>query len=625
MNNDRLQQYGVGLAGLSLSLILSACGGGGGDAEPASVTPTAPPSVIVPTLTPTSVPASGPALPGALLISEVSSNYLDQTGAWLEIYNSSAQDLLLNGVSLRTAGSGWRGAPESFLLPANTWVKAGGYLLVAAKMAQKRQNTDQIVYVSDFQSTPYWDENGAVELVKDGVTLDFVRFGNSTAMPVSAGAWLGSNVGAMPVTYGQSLVRLGDMKVNSRSKHDWTLVPFATPGGLNDVAAAAVDRDLDGIPDSAEVPGGTFAGIDYYAMGARVGQPDIFIQIDHMKSNDLGITPAKEAMQKVVDAFKVRNIAVHFDSGALYSNEFSPAKFNLGGSRVSKHNEVAYHQCLGMSEKFNCASIYDYKDQSMDIRRKQVFHYLMMANSQKEDGTVGSSGYAELIGNDIIVTLGDWGLNTSSTNEINKLINFQAATIMHELGHNLGLDHGGNEGANNKPNYYSVMNYLYQLTGLGSSAQSASAIDRYFFAKQANGLGWNSLCKLDAGPCSRDFRIDYSDGSGSRLDENNLSESAMIGRGSFGAYADWNLDQQFNRSSYALDLNDDSNKAYLHDYNDWGNLTLAFARVASGNSGASMKRSASVAAINPILNDKQRWSVETAPSASFMAAVRRAH
>jgi hypothetical protein len=40
---------------------------------------------------------------------------------------------------------------------------------------------------------------------------------------------------------------------------------------------------------------------------------------------------------------------------------------------------------------------------------------------------------------------------------------------MHELGHNLGLRHGGDEDSgddlegwkNNKPNYRSVMNYLY--------------------------------------------------------------------------------------------------------------------------------------------------------------------
>jgi hypothetical protein len=37
---------------------------------------------------------------------------------------------------------------------------------------------------------------------------------------------------------------------------------------------------------------------------------------------------------------------------------------------------------------------------------------------------------------------------------------------MHELGHNLGLTHGGFDNINHKPNYLSVMNYSFQLTGL---------------------------------------------------------------------------------------------------------------------------------------------------------------
>ena len=34
---------------------------------------------------------------------------------------------------------------------------------------------------------------------------------------------------------------------------------------------------------------------------------------------------------------------------------------------------------------------------------------------------------------------------------------------MHELGHNLGLRHGGGDNVNCKPNYYSVMSYSRQL------------------------------------------------------------------------------------------------------------------------------------------------------------------
>lgn len=39
-------------------------------------------------------------------------------------------------------------------------------------------------------------------------------------------------------------------------------------------------------------------------------------------------------------------------------------------------------------------------------------------------------------------------------------------TIIHELGHNLGLYHGGDIDCNGKPNYNSLMNYNHQFPGL---------------------------------------------------------------------------------------------------------------------------------------------------------------
>jgi hypothetical protein len=37
---------------------------------------------------------------------------------------------------------------------------------------------------------------------------------------------------------------------------------------------------------------------------------------------------------------------------------------------------------------------------------------------------------------------------------------------MHELGHNLGLRHGGADDTNFKPGYASVMNYAFQMSGI---------------------------------------------------------------------------------------------------------------------------------------------------------------
>ena len=60
---------------------------------------------------------------------------------------------------------------------------------------------------------------------------------------------------------------------------------------------------------------------------------------------------------------------------------------------------------------------------------------------------------------DFIVSLGGWSSNPGTENE-------QAGTFMHEFGHNLGLRHGGDNHDQWKPNYLSIMNYVFQTRGL---------------------------------------------------------------------------------------------------------------------------------------------------------------
>ncbi len=82
----------------------------------------------------------------------------------------------------------------------------------------------------------------------------------------------------------------------------------------------------------------------------------------------------------------------------------------------------------------------------------------------------GVSGSGELNGGDFLVSLGLWdNINFVGTD------NGIAFTSMHELGHTLGLGHGGNTGLNCKPNYLSVMNYAFQLGGLIDAAGNANA------------------------------------------------------------------------------------------------------------------------------------------------------
>jgi len=105
----------------------------------------------------------------------------------------------------------------------------------------------------------------------------------------------------------------------------------------------------------------------------------------------------------------------------------------------------------------------------MPRNRKDVARYALFAHAlgyaSPTDPSVPrkTSGIAEC-GGDLMVSLGLWDFQTGTAF-------MQGSTLLHELGHTLCLKHGGvvASGAlepNCKPNYQSVMNYLFQVRGL---------------------------------------------------------------------------------------------------------------------------------------------------------------
>lgn len=563
--------------------------------------------------------------PQPLVISEVGASPYTNIMRWFEVYNAGSTPLAMAEYELRSRAIDATTVfdtpvieeDHTFSFPDVT-LQPGHYLVVRAQSSYPESeavDTDQVIHLRDADWRPYWYDRGFLELIRtsDYRSIDFVTFGFDYT-PSDSAAWSGNEVTTLTSdenSYGESIGRDPTLS-DTDSASDWAFYSWATVGGPND-ACGTEDLDEDGIPDCNEQPGSTFAGMLLYDWGARAGQPDIFLEIDYLDSTDggnldfdAGVQPRREALQKVVDAFAARDIAVHIDAGDLYdaSPGLNPANFDMGGGQ-----QVPYALSIDLYPDGTQAEFFDYKAAYFDYRRLPIFHYVIFGTSRRSDGDAGSSGVAELLGNDLIVSLGSWGLNSSNAENTNALINYQASTLMHELGHNLDLRHGGFENFNAKPNYLSIMNYVYQLRGLPVLGNNEG--DRYFYDYE---LG-DCQGTLINGPYDdpADFGMDFSDGTSIDLDPTNLDESLGLGRPTSGP-VDFNCNG--NDSESNVNASGVLGATVMSDYDDWS------------NDGATQPRSlehsrtnAILRFVNPVANDRRPVIEEPSPPAAVLKMI----
>ena len=227
----------------------------------------------------------------------------------------------------------------------------------------------------------------------------------------------------------------------------WGAVVFST---------TVQDTDGDGIPDAVEISGmtdpadGSF--VNFPAMGANPNVKDIFIQLDWMVAGDHIHQPKQAALNKVIAGFAAAPggaINVHFDIG-------QGGAFTGGGHTIPEVTPTAWKKDFNAFKAANFAN-----------NRRNFWRYGLFAHSQP--GTT-SSGISDLPGGDFMVTFGGW----TSTNAADNMVGTedeQAGTIMHEAGHGFNLKHGGADHTPNcKPNFDSVMNYSFQVTGIMDNA-----------------------------------------------------------------------------------------------------------------------------------------------------------
>lgn len=203
----------------------------------------------------------------------------------------------------------------------------------------------------------------------------------------------------------------------------------------------SADTDGDAIIDRIEVDGDALAdgtSFSLEAYGASPFHKDIFVYINWTKGAD----PHQAAVDMVTAAFA---------SAPGLNTDLTPGinvHFLPGG-------EIPDQRDLPLTEE----ELVGIRNQFFPQTYSFPFHYVIFSDYlQGRD----ASGYSPNIpGLNFEVTL---KLIRDEPTEGLTLLG-EAGTIMHELGHNLGLRHGGDDDENFKPNYFSVMNYLYQFYG----------------------------------------------------------------------------------------------------------------------------------------------------------------
>ncbi len=237
---------------------------------------------------------------------------------------------------------------------------------------------------------------------------------------------------------------------------------------------------------------------------------------------------------------------------------------NLGGG-----NQLATNAC-GIDD----GAFYTAKNApNFNAARAGIFRYAISGNRAAGCGT---GGQGEIGGNDFIE------------------YNHNGATIMHELGHNLNLRHGGHSDHNCKPNYVSVMNYDDQVIGGTPQVGGGSIID-YSPPRTAAGRADAPLATIE-----EDFLVESSSFTWGANDSSNMvifvDANGNKVRSPANLPPDWNGNGVIDEgSAFAVNVdtvgpngqpaacaNSDTDTV-IHGSNDWSHISIPFRQF--GDSG----------------------------------------
>lgn len=348
------------------------------------------------------------------------------------------------------------------------------------------------------------------------------------------------------------------------------------------------DRDGDGLADIWECPepecgidgdGDGIADLRLADMGANPDRKDLFVEVDSM----VGFAPLPGFTAPLVAAFGgapvdnpdgSKGISLH----VLLDETDIPAQSWSGPDPMVEVDPFTFFDPVKALRYGSPAQRADPNWDAIREARRLAVRYCIFAQ-EVLNGDAG--GYGEVDGDDFMVTAGP---------AASASIDIQRSVFMHELGHNLGLRHGGGDDINAKPNYYSIMNYRWIYPRpwkgwrLSYSEAALNTLDEGALAEQ---IGIVSPPGLYSG-----VEVPYV--KRSAADPQELIVIAL----DIGANTpiDWDYDGVIDTEPLADDINFifDSDSAspseVLRGHNDWAVLRYALAGAANFASGAAIGR-----------------------------------
>lgn len=315
------------------------------------------------------------------------------------------------------------------------------------------------------------DGGGNWQTINDGLDIGKIEIRSLAIDPVNpSNLYIGTNRGAFKRIS-------GNLEIDSLAQ----LSSLTSQSFINE---SQNDKDLDGdgIPDKWEEEGFDSDGdgkidVDLPGMGAKKDHKDIFVYVDWFVNRGLlGVfgrhshKPYDDAIKKVKEAF----------ANAPVDNEDGKQGINLHiilGHAIDEAKDNSELGSFSSKCAYNWQQFATIKDNNFPKEMRPIFHYTIFAHSLPAlscldnghpSGISRNGGGADFSGgaSDFIVALNEWSTSYA-----------QAGTFMHELGHNLGLGHGGlildkqenvvdADYTGYKPNYLSIMNYSFQMNGL---------------------------------------------------------------------------------------------------------------------------------------------------------------